>query len=153
MTPVPLFCKNKIGSGTYCTDRLPKSAAEITTNITKNHKQDKGQTQTQTKKHHKGLQAITTVSFTIVVPIPTAFLLPLLLLLGGGKDSVFPTLPLPLPAALQELLADTPGVGRCLHVDRAVMSGQAEQREEMLRSAEQQLPFGWSLQLHFQPIP
>lgn len=55
---------------------------------------------------------------------------------------MFPTLPLPLPAAFPELLADTPCVGRCLHVDRAVMSGQAEQREEMLRSAEQQLPFG-----------
>lgn len=57
---------------------------------------------------------------------------------------MFAALSLPLPAAFQELLADTPCVGRCLHVDRTVMSGRAEQREETLRSAEQQLPFGWS---------
>lgn len=55
MTPVPLLCKKKIGSGAYCTNRLPEPAAEITTNISKDYKQAKGQAQTQTKKHHKGL--------------------------------------------------------------------------------------------------
>lgn len=49
---------------------------------------------------------------------------------------MFPAVPLPLPAAFQELLAYTPGIGRCLYVDRAVMSGQAKQREKILRNAE-----------------
>lgn len=43
---------------------------------------------------------------------------------------MFPTLPFPLPAAFPKLLADTPSVGWCFHMDRTVMPGKAEQRKK-----------------------
>lgn len=66
-------------------------------------------------------RTVTSVPFAVVVPLSIAPPLVLLLLLGGGIDAMLSPFTLPLPAALPELLADPPSVGRRLHVGRAVM--------------------------------
>lgn len=47
--------------------------------------------------------------------VPAMGPLAISLLLGGGVDPVLTALPLPLPTALPELLADSAGVGWRLH--------------------------------------
>lgn len=76
-------------------------------------------------------QTVTAVSFTIVVPIPAALLLPFLFLLGGRKDTMLTAVSFPLPTAFPKFLADASCVGRCFHMHRTIMPGKAEQKERL----------------------
>lgn len=83
------------------------------------------------QKESQTSQTVTAVSFTIVVPIPAALLLPFLFLLGGRKDTMLTAVSFPLPTAFPKLLADTSCVGRCFYMDRTIMPRKVEQKESL----------------------